>query len=283
MKIGLVLTGGSLRGICGEIGALKLIDELGITPEVVIGTSAGAIVGSMYCSGMSHADMKDAISSMKKSDYLDPDYPGLFRLLFRLGKGWTGFYRGRRLRKWLWKLFDLKRLEHCNPKLMIATTNVSRGTPQVHQSGFLAQLARASSSIPFIFKPEKINSEYHVDGGAVNNIPVDELVERYPHLDAIIVISVLKISLRNKEPDNRFIKEFFTPFSLIERILDAVKREQKEENLESNEIPVFNLRVDPGHIGLGDIDRAGTAIYLGYESALLKKEELEDFLDLYKI
>lgn len=282
MKVGLVLTGGSLRGVCGEIGALRLIDELNIKPEIVIGTSAGSIVGSMYCSGMSYSDMTYTMSSLKKKDYLDPDYFGLIKLIFRLGRGWTGFYKGDNLSKWLWDLFDDKRLETCNPRLMITTTNVSRGIPETHTKGFLAELARASSSIPYVFRAKRIEGQYHVDGGAVNNIPVDELVERYPNLDCIIVISVLKLSLREKEVDNEFVEKTFTPFALFDRILDAVKREQKEENLESNGIPVFNLQVDPDKVSLDDIDRASYAIYSGYESALLKKDDLERFLQSVK-
>lgn len=262
-KFGLVLTGGSLRGICGEIGILMAMEEYGIRPRVVIGTSAGAIVGSMYCSGMTPHEMYQAMSKMKRKDYIDFAWLDLLKILLRFGKGWTGLVKGRALLGWLGRTLRVRDLENCNPPLYIVTTNVSRGVGQVHNKGPLAALARASSAIPFFFQPELVLNEYHVDGGAVNNVALDELIDREPDMDFYVIGSVLKIQPREKNP-NEFIK---SPFKLLERIIDAVSHEQKKENLEAPGRDIYLMQVDPGDIGMFDIDKAPEAIMRAYEQA----------------
>lgn len=275
MKIGLVLTGGSLRGICGEIGILKSLEEYNIKPDVIIGTSAGALVGGMYASGLTPNQIIEHFKQMKKKDYIDVDWLGLIKLL-TFGK-WTGFIKGRALHSWLLKVIGNKSLENTNIKCYITTTNLSKGIPEVHEKGNLPALIRASTAIPFVFRPQEIVAQeglqYHVDGGAVNNVPLDELIDRAPDCDIYIIGTVLRLQ-KTPKIDNSFIHGRFTLFGLFERIANAVAAEQKKENLESQDKRVFVILANPGSISLTEPEKAPEAIWRGWHSTITQVKDL---------
>ena len=132
-KTGLVLTGGSLRGICAQTGALMALAEHDLEFDAVIGTSAGAIVGALYAAGKTPTELRDYFTSLNRDDYLDP--VGRFRLAMAAWKklrGLTGYYRGNALLAVLRRGVAPKtRIEQTEIPLLITVTNVSRGLPQV--------------------------------------------------------------------------------------------------------------------------------------------------------
>lgn len=164
-KFGLALSGGGSRG-AAHVGVLQALEDAGIKPEVISGTSAGSIVGALYGSGLTP---KEIIEFVKKSSLMKA-----YRLSFPTN-GVTNF---RYLRKELAKMIKEDSFEALKIPLYAATTNLESGKLEVFTSGELFKIVQASGCIPLVFKPVEINGQQHVDGGAVNNFPVFPIREQ---------------------------------------------------------------------------------------------------------
>ncbi len=178
LRIGLVLSGGGARGIA-HLGVLRALHEAGIYPEEVAGTSAGAIAGALYCSGLSPDRMLDFVRDATVLKFLKVTVPyaGLTKLTY--------------LQSRLAAFIDEDSFEGLQRKLHVVVTNLNKGRWEVFDSGPLFRAVLASSAIPLIFKPIEIEGELFVDGGLLNNLPVHPLVKR--ELDLIIGVNVMPL------------------------------------------------------------------------------------------
>ncbi|MBP6038642.1 MAG: patatin-like phospholipase family protein [Flavobacterium sp.] len=235
-KIGLVLSGGGAKGLA-HIGVLKVIDSLGIKVDYISGTSMGAVVGGLYASGYS-AHQLDSIFSAIDVDALLQDYTPresksfyekrndeIYALTlpfnnFRLGlpsglsKGLYNFNLISRLTKHVSHVRDFDELPI--PFLCVAT-DVETGEQILLDSGVLAQSIIASGAIPTLYNPVEINGRLFIDGGVVNNYPVEELKSR--GVDFIIGVDV-QDGLKNREQlkDVTVVLSQINNFSMIEKM-----------------------------------------------------------------
>ena len=206
-KVGLVLSGGGAKGLA-HIGVLKVIDSLGIKVDYVAGTSMGAIVGGLYASGY-NAEQLDSIFSNVDIDALLQDYTPreaksfyekrndeIYALTlpfnkFKLGlpsglsKGLYNFNLLSSLTQHVSHVRDFKQLPI--PFLCIAT-DAETGEKIVLDSGVLAQNMIASGALPTLYSPVEINGRVLIDGGVVDNYPIEELKAR--GIDIIIGVDV---------------------------------------------------------------------------------------------
>ncbi|MCS7019487.1 MAG: patatin-like phospholipase family protein [Cytophagales bacterium] len=182
-NIGIVLSGGGARGI-SHLGALQAINEWGIRPKLISGTSAGAIVGALYAAGQSPAEILNFITKTNILRYFKPatNFTGLLRLektaeAFRLFLAEDNF-------------------ESLKIPLFVNATDIERGETVFFHSGELIKPLQASSCIPFLFEPVEIDGRYYIDGGILNNLPVEPLVGRCDYIIGIHsnAVSELKIS-----------------------------------------------------------------------------------------
>lgn len=173
---GLALGGGGARGII-HVGVLKALEEAGIKPVCIAGTSIGAIVGGFYASGMSPDDL---LAHFRNQSWIK---------MFRLRASFSSFLE----MKYLHLLLDEK-LSHNFEDLQIpfyaCVTNLSTRSSEVFHSGDLHSAITASASIPILFPPVEINGVKYVDGGVTNNIPSAALVG---HCDKILAVDVNNI------------------------------------------------------------------------------------------
>lgn len=163
-KIGLVLSGGGVRGFA-HLGLLKYLDELGIKIDAVSGVSAGAIVGALYASGMPPDDI---LAVMKKNKYFSFSD-------FSVRK--EGLFSMQPLLKALQKLIPEDSFEKLSLKLFITATDFTSNTSVVFSKGKLFNAVIASASVPVLFEPVKMDSKLFVDGGLLNNFPVEPLLK----------------------------------------------------------------------------------------------------------
>ncbi|MEL7589382.1 MAG: patatin-like phospholipase family protein [Prolixibacteraceae bacterium] len=161
---GLVLSGGAARGFA-HIGVLKAMHELNFIPDVVSGVSAGSIVGAFYCDGYSPEEIFEIFSQRKLFDFV------------RLGFPKSGFLEMTGLKEVLKKNLRTRLLQDLRTPLWIAVTNYCSGKVEYLNSGSIIDAVIASSSIPIIFKPYKINGNYYIDGGITNNFPIEPIQE----------------------------------------------------------------------------------------------------------
>ena len=235
-KVGLVLSGGGAKGLA-HIGVLKVIDSLGIKVDYIGGTSMGAVVGGLYASGYT-ANQLDSIFSKIDVDALLQDYTPresksfyekrndeIYALTlpfnnFKLGlpsglsKGLYNFNLMSRLTQHVSDVRDFDKLPI--PFLCIAT-DVETGEQIVLDEGILAQAIIASCALPTLYSPVEINGRLLIDGGVVNNYPIEELKNR--GIDFIIGIDV-QDGLKNREQlkDVTAVLSQINNFSMIEKM-----------------------------------------------------------------
>lgn len=164
-KLGLVFSGGGGRGFA-HLGVLKALEEHGIKPDYIAGTSAGAIVGSLYANGYVPEEVRDIL--MEKSFF---SYAGLS--LPTAG----GILKLSGIEELLKEKLTVKRLEDLDIPLSICVTNMNKGVCEYFRSGLIVPSVLASASIPVIFSPVKIGDYEYSDGGLLNNLPVEAIEE----------------------------------------------------------------------------------------------------------
>lgn len=164
MKTGIALSGGGARGIA-HLGVIKALEDRNYTISMISGTSAGAIIGAFYASGYSTEEILDIIIHTK-----------LFKVV-RLAISKKGILNFNRLEKIYRKYFPSNSFENLKMPLVIAATDVSLGKTRFFSEGELIKPILASSCIPVIFKPVEFENTIYVDGGLLNNLPVEPLKE----------------------------------------------------------------------------------------------------------
>jgi NTE family protein len=206
-KVGLVLSGGGAKGLA-HIGALKVIDSLGIRIDYIAGTSMGAIVGSLYASGYSGKQLdsifslvdfdkiiSDQIPRAAKTYYERENYEKYavilpfnnykIKLPSALSRGQNTFNLLSQLTLHVSEIEDFSKLPI--PFFCVAT-NIETGQPVILDKGNLAQSVKASGAFPSLFQPVLLDDQLLIDGGVINNYPIDEL--RAKGMDIIIGVDV---------------------------------------------------------------------------------------------
>lgn len=158
-QLGLALSGGSIKGFA-HIGVLKYMDEIGLRPEIIAGTSSGSIVGAFYSDGYTPDEIFDRLSSI--------GFMGMTSLYPNKG----GMFSTRNFTKFLRGTLRHRRLEDLPIPVRIVATDLDNGCEHVFTSGPLSQIITASCSIPVLFQPKLIKGVSYVDGGLFRNYPV---------------------------------------------------------------------------------------------------------------
>ena len=174
--IALVLGSGGARGYA-HIGAIQVLEQSGIRPDFIVGTSAGSIVGSLYASGKNANQIRDIALNMKASDVRD------IRLDMK------GFFDGQKVEDYVNDQVSDVPLQRLPIPMYVVATQLKEGKKVVFNYGNTGQAVRASVSIPSMFIPTKIGADEYVDGGLVSPVPVD--VARKLGADIIIAVDIL--------------------------------------------------------------------------------------------
>jgi NTE family protein len=252
MKIGLALSGGAARGIA-HIGVLKYLEERKIKPCCIAGTSAGSIIGSLYCSGMSVEEITKTISAMSWKDLVKISLPR------------KGLIKSARLLDIMEKQIGDLTFEDLEIPLVINAVDLLSGREVVLDKGKVAIAVEASCAIPGIITPVKWNDHLLVDGGLLDNVPVALMADR--GIDFIIAVDVGAQKLLNKEPE-----------SIFEVLIQSFDIARRHRDMPAHEKADIIIEPDLGEFTLWDIGKADLMIERGYEAA---KEAL-DKVDLDK-
>ncbi len=278
-KTGLVLSGGAARGLA-HIGVLKALEENGVHIDAVAGTSMGAVIGGLYASGYSVAELEKLALTLDWQQVLSDDPPRQdvpFRrkqddrdflvkqkLSFRddgsLGLP-LGVIQGQNLALLLERLLvhisDTRNFDHLPIPFRAVATDVANDEKVIFRSGHLPQAIRASMSIPAVFAPVEIEGRLLVDGGMVDNIPMD--VARDMGVDRLIVVDIgTPLKPRN---------ELLTVVDVLNQTTTMMTRRNSEAQLAT--LRPEDLLVQPALSGYGstDFSRAEQLIDAGYRAA----------------
>ncbi len=252
MKIGLALSGGAARGIA-HIGVLKYLEERNVNLCCIAGTSAGSIVGSLYCSGKSVDELQEVAESMSWTDLVKISWPR------------RGIIESERLLKVVKRYLGDAKFEDLDLPLLINAVDIISGKEIIMKQGALAEAVAASCSIPGIFTPVKSGGYMLVDGGLLNNIPASLLKDQ--NLDYTISVNVGAQSLLQKEPDN-----------LIEVLIQSFDVIRRQHDQNSSDYADLVIKPDLSEFAFHDTSKVKPLINAGYKAA---SEALEN-VDLSK-
>jgi len=158
-RIGLALGGGAARGFA-HIGVIQVLEEAGIRPALVAGTSAGSLVAAMYAAGKTGLELGQLALTMDEGAITDWSYPT------------RGLIRGEALARYVREQTGGRTIEQMKLPLGIVATDLDSGAPILFQRGDTGAAVRASSAVPAVFQPVRIGSREYVDGGLVSPVPV---------------------------------------------------------------------------------------------------------------
>lgn len=174
-RVGLALSGGGARGIA-HIGVIQALEENGIQPQVVSGTSAGSIIAALYAAGQTPSEMLDFVRDAT-----------LWKL-FRMGLPLDGLAKLTYLRDRLQEKLQYNDFDHLRKTLFVAAADLNAGDIEFFSAGPLFDVVVASCSLPLLFKPVEIGGKTYVDGGLLENLPVTPLL---PLADYVIGVNVM--------------------------------------------------------------------------------------------
>lgn len=161
-KNGLVLSGGAYRGV-GQIGALKALIERGIKPDVMCGTSSGALNAVLYASGYSPDEMYEIWQKEPFAKVLNFHLPRF------------GLLKNSKIGELVKPYLRSGRLENLSMPVFLTSTCMNDGAQKVFEKGALVEILEASCAVPVIFEPVVINGRQYADGGLVSNLPAEPL------------------------------------------------------------------------------------------------------------
>ena len=177
LKIGLALGGGAARGFA-HVGVIAVLEEAGLRPHYVVGTSAGSLVAAIYATGKTSAQLQQTALNMEEVAITDWMLPIFGR----------GVFRGDALGRYVNQLVGGRLIENMAIPLGIVATDLNSGQAVLFQRGDTGMAVRASSAVPAVFVPVKINGREYVDGGLVSPVPVR--FARQMGADVVIAVDI---------------------------------------------------------------------------------------------
>ncbi|EGY52413.1 patatin-like phospholipase family protein [Neisseria shayeganii] len=255
--IGLALGGGASKGFA-HIGVIKVLQENRIPVKVVTGTSAGAVVGSLYASGMNAERLAQEADAMQKTDLVD------------LTLSTSGFIRGEKLQNFINRKVGNRPMENFPLRFGAVATEFDSGRSVVFSRGNAGQAVRASASIPNVFQPALIGGKRYVDGGLTAPVPVGAA----RGLGANVVIAV-DISAKPA----RLTESGF--FSYLDQSLNIMNTAALNNELAGADVVIKPQVQRLGAVG--GFDERAQAIKLGEDAARAALPKIRAVLSRYRL
>ena len=208
VRIGLALGGGAARGFA-HIGVIKALEAQGITPDLVVGTSAGSLVGALYAAGNNGFALHKLALEMDEAAISDWSVP-----LFAKA---TGVLKGEALQNYVNKAVNNMPLEKLKMPFGTVATDLKNGEPILFQRGNTGAAVRASSAVPGVFQPVRIGERSYVDGGLVSPVPVRFARE----MGADFVIAVNISSQPDAQPSTSTLDVLLQTFAIMGQSINA--------------------------------------------------------------
>lgn len=183
-NLGIALSGGGAKGFA-HLGVLQALNEKGLYPEIISGTSAGAFAGVLYADGYSPEEI---LSFFQKK---------VFREFAEFTIPHGGFFKSDGFRTFLKKHLRAKTFEELKIPLHAVTTDIEHGESKVFSSGPLIPAVVASCSVPIVFRPVEINKRFYVDGGLLKNFPVSTIRDECYKVVGVNVSPLTKAEFRS--------------------------------------------------------------------------------------
>ncbi len=260
VKIGLVLGGGAARGFA-HIGVIKALESQGIVPDIVVGTSAGSVVGALYAAGNNGFALQKLALAMDESTIADWTLPFLSKV--------SGVLKGEALQNYVNKTVNNVPLEKLKIPFGVVATDMNSGQPILFQRGNTGLAVRASSAVPGVFQPVKIGDRTYVDGGLVSPVPVKFARD----MGANFIIAINISSQLDTQAASSSIDTLLQTFSIM------------GQRLNHHELQQADIVIQPnlGHMKGNDFNGRNTAILAGEQAAFALMPEIQKKLNIKKM
>ena len=247
--VALVLGSGGARGYA-HIGVIEVLEKQGIHPDFIVGTSAGSIVGSIYASGKTAAELHEVALNLKPNDVRDVDV------------SLKGFFNGQKVENYINRQVNNTPLQNLKIPMYVVATELKNGEKTVFNYGNTGQAVRASTAIPSMFVPTKIGDTEYVDGGLVSPVPVQ--VARDLGADIVIAVDILAQPIHT---------ETSNVWGLFNQNINIMQGRLAEEELKNADIVIQPDLKEKAHIF--DVTGREMAIQAGVDAANEKVADLQ--------
>jgi NTE family protein len=217
-SIGIAFGAGGARGIA-HLLMIEALDELGVKPSIISGSSIGAVVGAFYAAGFSGKEMREILNQLihPKSDsvfdfLLKSDIVKMFTM-FDPQFIRSGFIKGEKFQTYMKNHLKVSRFEDLKIPLLIVATDYWKKEAVIFEKGDLIQPIKASYSLPGLFTPVKIKNRILIDGGAVNPLPFDLIMDK---CDITIAIDVTAFKAQNESEIPPTFDSVFTTYQTMQ-------------------------------------------------------------------
>ena len=251
-KVAVVLGAGASKGFA-HIGVLKVLESQKIPIHLIVGTSAGSVVGSLYAYGYDVFQLQTMAMALLKDDVVDWTLPD------------NGFIRGEKLENYVNKTVRQTPLERLKIPFLAVATNLQTGEEIVFATGNTGRAVRASCSIPGVFQPVRIGDKAYVDGGVVSPVAVD--AARKAGADVVIAVDISAGVARA------------VPQGILDTILQSIDiMYAKIATAQLRNADVV-IRPQVSHIGTSDFEKRNEAILEGEKAATQALPQIRQILD----
>lgn len=248
-RIGLALGGGAARGFA-HIGVLQVLEEQGIKPDIIVGTSAGSVVATLYAAGQTPTELGTMAMSLDESSITDWVFPG------------RSLLKGEALAKFVRSHTGGKSIEAMRLPLGIVATDLHSGQPILFRRGDPGIAVRASSSVPAVFEPVKIGGREYIDGGAVSPIPVRFAKQ----MGADLIIAVDISAVPQGQPTKSAIDILMQTFNIMGHTISELELQEADV--------VMRPKLDG--VGSAEFSARRLSIMAGREAALTVLQPLRE-------
>ena len=216
--IGIAFGAGGARGLA-HLLMIEALDELGVKPTIISGSSIGAVVGAFYAAGFSGKEMRGILDQL-----INPKSDSVFDFLLKsdIVKMFTmfdpqfirsGFIKGEKFQNYMKNHLKVSRFEELKIPLMIVATDYWKKEAVIFEKGDLIQPIKASYSLPGLFTPVKIKNRILIDGGAANPLPFDLIMDK---CDITIAIDVTAFKAQNESEIPPTFDSVFTTYQTMQ-------------------------------------------------------------------
>ena len=253
LRIALALGGGAARGFA-HIGVIKALEAQGIVPDIVVGTSAGSVVGALYASGMGGFELQKVALQMEESMVVDWTLPN------------RGVLKGEALQDFINRNVKNLTIQKMPRPLGVVATDLQSGDLMLFRRGDTGIAVRASSAVPGMFQPVEISGRDYVDGGLTSPVPAQSA--RAMGADFVIAVDISNVTRRDKLVGT--LDVLLQTFAIMGHTISRHELEDADVVIRPKTAAVSRTDFEGRHLAIMEGEKAAAAIMPELKARLAK-------------